>query len=79
MIDSGAIYLNVDGVSRQNSNVDKMIWNVAETIETLSGFFELMPGDLIYSGTPAGVAAVERGALMEAGIDKLGTLAIRMV
>ncbi len=79
VIDSGAIYLNVDGVSRQNSNVDKMIWNVAETIETLSGFFKLMPGDLIYSGTPAGVAAVERGALMEAGIDKLGTLAIRMV
>ena len=79
VIESGGIYLNVDGVARQNSTLDKLIWSVAETIEILSGLFALMPGDLIYTGTPAGVAAVKRGDLMEAGIDKLGTLAIRMV
>ncbi|MBC7414497.1 MAG: fumarylacetoacetate hydrolase family protein [Herminiimonas sp.] len=79
LIEGGAIFLNVNGVSRQNSTLDKLIWSVAETIETLSGFFELMPGDLIYTGTPAGVAAVERGDLLEAGIDGLGTLAMRMV
>ena len=79
VIESGGIYLDVDGVSRQNSNLDKLIWSVVETIEILSGLFELMPGDLIYTGTPAGVAAVERGDVLEAGIDKLGTLSIRMV
>ena len=79
IIESGGIYLNVDGVARQNSNLDKLIWSVAETIEILSGFFELMPGDLIYTGTPAGVAAVKRGDVLEAGIDNLGTLTLRMV
>ena len=79
VVESGYIYLNVDGVARQNSNLDKLIWSVAETIEILSGFFELMPGDLIYTGTPAGVAAIKRGDVLEAGIDKLGTLRLRMV
>ena len=79
ILQAGSIYLNVNGVSRQNSTLDKMIWSVAETIETLSGFFELTPGDLIYTGSPAGVAAVKRGDLLEAGIDGLGTLSMKLV
>ena len=79
VVDQAAIYLNVNGVQRQHSNIDKLIWNVAETIETLSGYFELRAGDLIMTGTPAGVAAVVRGDLIEAGIEGLGTLALRIV
>ena len=74
-----AIHLKVNGVMRQSSDIAKLIWNVAETIEVLSKYFELLPGDLIFTGTPAGVAAVSRGDLMEAGIDALGTLAVRLV
>jgi 2-keto-4-pentenoate hydratase/2-oxohepta-3-ene-1,7-dioic acid hydratase in catechol pathway len=55
------IALQVNGADRQRSNVSKLIWNVAETIEHLSAAWELQPGDLIYTGTPEGVAAVVRG------------------
>ena len=79
IVNRANIYLNVNGVSRQRSDVDKLIWNIAETIEILSGLFALMPGDLIYTGTPAGVGAVVRGDLLEAGIDGLGKIAVRMV
>ena len=79
IIDQATIYLNVNGVQRQHSNVDKLIWNVAETIEVLSGYFALQAGDLIMTGTPAGVAAIVRGDLIEAGIDGLGTLSLRIV
>lgn len=79
VIDKANIYLNVNGVSRQNSDVDKLIWSVAETIEILSTYYELLPGDLIMTGTPAGVGAVVEGDLMESGIAGLGTLAVRMV
>jgi fumarylpyruvate hydrolase len=55
------IYVQVNGADRQRSHVSKLIWSVAETIEHLSAAWELQPGDLIYSGTPEGVAAVVRG------------------
>ena len=55
-----------------------MIWNVAETIEHLSAYWALAPGDLIYSGTPEGVAAVVRGDLMIGTIDGLGALRVRV-
>ena len=79
IVNQASIYLNVNGVPRQNSNVDKLIWDVAETIEILSSLFALVPGDLIYTGTPAGVGAVVRGDLLEAGIDGLGKIAVCMV
>lgn len=79
VIKSGAIYLNVNGAPRQRGDVDMLIWNVAEIIEVLSGLFALQPGDLIMTGTPAGVAAVSRGDLIEAGIEGLGTLTLRLV
>ena len=78
-INSGVIHLDVNGEKKQSSDITKLIWNVAETIEHLSGFFELFPGDLIYSGTPEGVGAVKQGDLLAGRIDKLGTLQVRIV
>ena len=77
-IQSGRIWLNVNGEKRQESDVSKLIWNVSETIEHLSKYFELAPGDLIFTGTPEGVAAVKPGDLLEGGVDGVGTLRVRI-
>jgi fumarylpyruvate hydrolase len=61
IIDQGTIALEVNGDSKQSSNVDKLIWNVREIIADLSLFYHLQPGDLIYTGTPEGVGAVVSG------------------
>ncbi|RCS59770.1 fumarylacetoacetate hydrolase family protein [Parvibium lacunae] len=74
----GRIWLNVNGQSRQQSDVSKLIWSIAETIEHLSGFFALQPGDLIFTGTPEGVAAVAPGDVLEGGIDGLGSLKLQI-
>ena len=71
---SGRMYLKVNGDTRQDGDVSQMIWNVPEIIAELSTFFELQPGDLIYSGTPAGVGPVKSGDRIEAGIDGLDAL-----
>jgi fumarylpyruvate hydrolase len=55
-----------------------MIWSVEETIEQLSRFFELRPGDLIFTGTPAGVGPLVPGDQIEAGVDAIGTLQARI-
>lgn len=78
-IEGGEIRLNVNGASRQKSTVDKLIWNVAETIEHLSKYFMLQPGDLIFTGTPEGVAAVRQGDLLEGAIDGVGDLRVKIV
>ena len=75
----GAISLDVNGASRQSSDVSLLIWNIAEIIEHLSGLFELQPGDLIYTGTPEGVAAVGRGDLLVGKVKGLGELRVRIV
>jgi fumarylpyruvate hydrolase len=77
-IGRGRIWLKVNGQMRQESDVAKMIWNVNETIEHLSQFFELMPGDLIFTGTPEGVAAVVPGDELEGGVDGVGTLKVKV-
>lgn len=74
----GAITLAVNGQSRQKGNLSKLIWNVAETISTLSKAWTLQPGDLIFTGTPAGVGAVVSGDVMEAAIDGVGTLCVKV-
>lgn len=79
VIDRARIYLGVNGTMRQDSTVDKLIWSVAETIESLSGYFLLQPGDLIFTGTPAGVAAVERGDVLAFGVEGLDRLELRIV
>jgi fumarylpyruvate hydrolase len=71
---SGAIWLKVNGEVRQHSDLSQLIWKVPEVIAYLSTLFTLVPGDLIYTGTPAGVAAVQRGDMLEGGIDGVGTI-----
>lgn len=72
----GRIWLDVNGVRRQEGDLADMIWDVAHTIHFLSQYYELVPGDLIFTGTPAGVGAVVPGDRLDGGIDGLGTLAI---
>ncbi len=77
-IAKAAIWLQVNGQDRQRSSTNKLIWNIAETIEHLSHAWELQPGDLIYTGTPEGVGAVVSGDMIEAGIDGLEGLRLRV-
>ena len=72
----GAITLDVNGERRQQSDLSELIWNVAETIEQLSRGWRLEAGDLIFTGTPAGVGAVVRGDVMEGRIDGLPVLRV---
>jgi 2-keto-4-pentenoate hydratase/2-oxohepta-3-ene-1,7-dioic acid hydratase (catechol pathway) len=76
---SGSISLSVDGVPKQSGKLSDMIWSVAEQISYLSKYFELRPGDLIYSGTPEGVGPVERGQKITARIDNLGEINLLVV
>ena len=75
----GAIWLKVNGQTKQNANLNQMIWNVAEQISKLSEAFELQPGDVIYSGTPENVGPVVRGDVIECHIDGLPNLSVKIV
>jgi len=75
----GAIWLKVNGQTKQSANLNQMIWNVAEQIANLSKAFELQPGDLIYSGTPENVGPVVKGDIMDAHIDGLPDLRVKVV
>ncbi len=75
----GAIWLNVNGDVKQNANLEQMIWTVAEQVANLSKAFELMPGDIIYSGTPENVGPVVPGDVMDAHIDGLPDLRVKVV
>jgi fumarylpyruvate hydrolase len=68
------MFLKVNDEMRQDNDVSRMIWNVPEIIAELSAYYELQPGDLIYTGTPAGVGALKPGDRIEAGIDGLDPL-----
>ena len=76
---SGAIWLKVNGQMKQNSNLNNMIWSVAEQVSRLSQAFELAPGDIVYSGTPENVGPVVRGDVIECHIDGLPGLSIKIV
>ncbi len=78
-ITQAAIWLQVNGSDRQRSNVAKLIWNIAETIEQLSKGWELQPGDLIYTGTPEGVNAVVRGDVLHGHVDGLTDIRFQVV
>lgn len=73
-LNSGAIRLSVNGQVRQDSDLDQMIWPVADVIAHLSGLVELAAGDLIFTGTPAGVGAVVAGDVVRVEIDGLTAL-----
>jgi 2-keto-4-pentenoate hydratase/2-oxohepta-3-ene-1,7-dioic acid hydratase in catechol pathway len=75
----GAISLTVNGTVRQNSDLEKMIWSVAEQIAKLSEAFELMAGDIIYSGTPENVGPVVKGDVLLCKLDGLADMSIRIV
>jgi fumarylpyruvate hydrolase len=77
-VEKAEIWLQVNGKDRQRSNVSKLIWNIGETIEHLSAAWDLQPGDLIYSGTPEGVAAVVKGDVLEGGVGGLETLRVKV-
>ena len=72
------ITLEVNGQVRQTSTIAKLIWNIAETIEHLSAAWELQPGDLIYTGTPEGVAAVVAGDVLTGHVTGLGSLSVKI-
>jgi fumarylpyruvate hydrolase len=76
---AGRIWLSVNGELRQDGNLDQLIWSVPEIVQHLSAYFELKPGDLIYTGTPAGVSAVNRGDVLDGGVDGVGTIHITIV
>ena len=76
---SGSITLSVDGAAKQKGDLSDMIWSVAEQVAYLSSYFELFPGDVIFSGTPDGVGAVTQGQTLSAAIDGLGEIRLRVV
>ena len=76
--DRGGLMLTVNGAVRQEADLNQMIWKVSEMISYLSKYFEIAAGDVIMSGTPAGVAAVEKGDVMVLTIDGLGALKVNV-
>ncbi len=78
ILETGAITLTVNGAPRQKGDLADMIWNVPETINYLSGLIELKPGDLIFTGTPEGVAAIERGDVLVGHVDGLDDLHVTL-
>lgn len=76
---SGAIWLKVNGELRQTGDLNQLIWKVPESIAYLSGLFRLAPGDVIMTGTPAGVGAVKRGDELHGHVDGVGDLRVKVV
>lgn len=79
VLSQGAISLDVNGEQRQNSDLEKLIWSIPESIAYLSGLFELKAGDLIFTGTPEGVAAVQKGDHLVGRFNGLGELSVKIV
>lgn len=77
-LDAGVIELTVDGKTVQKSDITHLIWNVNETIAQLSTLFELQPGDLIMTGTPEGVGAVQRGQAMLGSVAGLSPISVKV-
>ena len=78
-LSKGAIWLKVNGEVRQQSDLTQLIWNIPDIIAHLSAIFELRAGDLIMTGTPAGVAAVKPGDVMEGFCEGVGTIITKVV
>lgn len=78
-LEQASMWLSVNGTRRQSSDVKEMIWSVREIIEALGQFFILKPGDIIFTGTPAGVGAVQRGDSLHAEIEGVGALDVMVV
>ena len=74
----GAVWLQVNGSERQRSHLQSQLWSVAQLISQLSATITLLPGDLIMTGTPEGVAALQPGDLISAGVDGVGQIEVRV-
>lgn len=79
LIETADIWLEVNGTKRQTSNLNALIWSIPETISYLSGLVELAPGDLIFTGTPEGVAACVKGDVLHGHVDGLTDLNVKLV
>ncbi len=75
----GRVWLDVNGATRQEGDLDQQIWKVPEVIAYLSTLFTLAPGDLIMTGTPAGVGPVARGDVLKGGVEGVGAVEVRVV
>lgn len=78
-IESKRISLHVNDELRQEATIAKLIWNIGEIIEHLSTYWEMQPGDLIFTGTPAGVAAVGRGDVLQGSVQDIADLKVKLV
>ncbi|HEV8314379.1 MAG TPA: fumarylacetoacetate hydrolase family protein [Burkholderiaceae bacterium] len=78
VLTQGALRLSVNGQARQQSDIDKLIWNIRELIADLSLFYHLQPGDLIFTGTPEGVGPVAAGDRIEGRIDDVGSIVLNI-
>lgn len=78
VVESGAIALEVNGATKQSSNVDKLIWNIREIIADLSQFYHLQPGDIIYTGTPEGVGAVVPGDRITGRVEGVAEVVVQV-
>lgn len=78
-LERGAIRLEVNGVERQRGDLSDMIWSVPEIVSILSEYFELQAGDLLFTGTPAGVGPVQRGDRLVGSVEGIGELSVRIV
>ncbi|SMH49518.1 fumarylpyruvate hydrolase [Rathayibacter oskolensis] len=79
VLEHGAVWLDVDGERRQTGDLGDMIWSIPEIVSALSRSVALQPGDLVFTGTPAGVGPIERGDRIEAGVDGVGEISLRIV
>jgi fumarylpyruvate hydrolase len=75
----GAIWLDLNGKRVQNSDISQLIWSVSEVIATLSTYFQLTAGDLIFTGTPSGVGPVRRGDALHGAVENVSELTVRVV
>lgn len=74
----GRIWLEVNGALRQDGNIEEMIWSVPEALAELSTLFTLVPGDLVFTGTPAGVGALARGDRVRGGVEGVDEIRIEI-
>ncbi|WP_299877009.1 fumarylacetoacetate hydrolase family protein [uncultured Sulfitobacter sp.] len=77
-VEQGRIWLAVNGETRQDADLSDLIWSVREHVSILSQAMELAPGDIIMTGTPAGVGAVSPGDVITGGVDGIGTLEVKI-